>query len=637
MKIRVPRAHRRARPLAIWALLSAPLLAGPLAATSYVPMSDEDLVDQAPVAAVVTVQSAEPSPAGTATDYVVEVEEVLKGSVAGSSLVVRVPGVERLDGLSLRIWGAPRFAAGGRALLLLAPRADGSYGVQQLMLGAFHEIKAGGKRLALRNLDEAQAIALPGRPQAEPVRDFDRFRAWVAARAGGRKAPSTDYLVTVPAGTALQSVTSPFTLLRAGGVPLRWFQFDGGSGASITWRAHNSGQTGFAGGGFAQFQAAIAAWNAEPQTPISYVYSGQTGADLGLSDFDGINALLFNDPNAEIGGTFNCAAGGVLAIGGPWFDSSLRGTWNGAEFIRSAGADIVLNDGIGCFLAGDSPAFQELLAHELGHTLGMGHSSESRTEPNATLRDALMYFAVHDDGRGASLRADDLAGIRALYKAAPPTRPVAPSALTAAAEALDRIRLTFRDNSTNEVEFVIERKSPGGTFTEVASVGGLPGTGSTPTVTVGSLEPATTYVFRIRARNAAGVSNPSNEAAATTYTVPSVCVPGSQALCLAGDRFKVETIWQTADGTSGPGTATELTPETGYFTFFSASNIEVVVKVIDACGLNGHFWVFAGGLSNVQVVTTVTDTQTGVTKTYTNPQGTPFAPLQDTGAFATCP
>jgi Matrixin len=636
MNIRVPRAQRSQRSLAIWALSSLPLLAGPLSATSYVPMSDEDLIDQAPVAAVVTVQSSEPSPAGTATDYLVEVEEVLKGSVSGSSLVVRVPGVERADGVSLRIWGAPRFAAGGRALVLLAPRTDGSYAVQQLMLGAFHEIKAGGKRLALRNLDEAQAIALPGRPQAEPVRDFDRFRAWVAARAGDRMA-APDYLVTAPAPAALESVTSPFTLLQTRGLPLRWFQFDGGSGDSLSWRAHNSGQAGFAGGGFAELQVALAAWNAEPQTPINYVYAGKTGAEKGLSDFDGINALLFNDPNDEIPGTFNCAAGGVLAIGGPWFDANLRGTWNGATFIRSAGADIVLNDGIGCFLGTDSKSFQELLAHELGHTLGLGHSSESRSEGNAALRDALMYFAVHDDGRGAALRSDDLAGIRTLYKAAAATRPVAPSNLTAAAEALDRIRITFRDNSTNESDFVIEQKTLAGTFAEVQTVGALPGTGSTPSVTVGSLAPATTYVFRVRARNVAGLSNPSNEAAATTYTTPGVCVPGAQALCLSNDRFRVETTWQTFDGTSGPGTAVELTPDTGYFTFFNAANVEVVVKVIDGCGLTGSFWVFAGGLSNVQVITRVTDTQTGVIRTYTNPQGTAFQPVQDTAAFTTCP
>ena len=62
----------------------------------------------------------------------------------------------------------------------------------------------------------------------------------------------------------------------------------------------------------------------------------------------------------------------------------------------------------------------------------------------------------------------------------------------------------------------------------------------------------------------------------------------------------------------------------------------MVVKAVTGCSLNSRYWVFAGGLTNVSVVTTVTDTQTGSVKTYSNPQGAPFQPIQDTGAFS-CP
>ena len=62
-----------------------------------------------------------------------------------------------------------------------------------------------------------------------------------------------------------------------------------------------------------------------------------------------------------------------------------------------------------------------------------------------------------------------------------------------------------------------------------------------------------------------------------------------------------------------------------------------MVKILNGCGTGGHYWVFAGGLTNVNVVITVTDTQTNTTKTYTNPANTVFNPIQDTGAFATCP
>jgi hypothetical protein len=39
-------------------------------------------------------------------------------------------------------------------------------------------------------------------------------------------------------------------------------------------------------------------------------------------------------------------------------------------------------------------------------------------------------------------------------------------------------------------------------------------------------------------------------------------------------------------------------------------------------------------LTNVNVVIAVTDTQTGAVKTYTNPQGAAFEPIQDTDSFA---
>ncbi len=55
------------------------------------------------------------------------------------------------------------------------------------------------------------------------------------------------------------------------------------------------------------------------------------------------------------------------------------------------------------------------------------------------------------------------------------------------------------------------------------------------------------------------------------------------------------------------------------------------------CDSNGRFWIFGGGLTNISVDMTVTDTQTGAVQTYTNSQGTAFAPVQDTNAFATCP
>lgn len=122
-----------------------------------------------------------------------------------------------------------------------------------------------------------------------------------------------------------------------------------------------------------------------------------------------------------------------------------------------------------------------------------------------------------------------------------------------------------------------------------------------------------------------------------TTTGAPTCTQTSTTLCLNNDRFAVSAVWRTSNGNTGNAQATRLTSETGYFTFFSATNVEVVVKVLNACGLNSRYWVFAGGLTDVNVTLTVRDTKTGTTKTYTNPQGTAFQPIQDTNALPTCP
>jgi lysyl endopeptidase len=118
-------------------------------------------------------------------------------------------------------------------------------------------------------------------------------------------------------------------------------------------------------------------------------------------------------------------------------------------------------------------------------------------------------------------------------------------------------------------------------------------------------------------------------------TTTATCTDSPTAMCLNNNRFKVEATYQ-AGSTSGQAQVVKLTSDTGYLWFFSSTNIEVVVKVLDACGINGY-WVFAGGLTNVRVTLTVTDTKTGAVKTYVNPSDTAFQPIQDTSAFATCP
>ena len=114
------------------------------------------------------------------------------------------------------------------------------------------------------------------------------------------------------------------------------------------------------------------------------------------------------------------------------------------------------------------------------------------------------------------------------------------------------------------------------------------------------------------------------------------CTPDANSLCLNGGRFKVTAAWQSATG-SGTGTAIPGSSDTGQFWFFSSQNVEMVVKVLNGCGFNQRYWVFAGGLTNVAVTMTVTDMLNGTVRVYTNPLNAAFQPIQDTAAFSTCP
>jgi photosystem II stability/assembly factor-like uncharacterized protein len=120
------------------------------------------------------------------------------------------------------------------------------------------------------------------------------------------------------------------------------------------------------------------------------------------------------------------------------------------------------------------------------------------------------------------------------------------------------------------------------------------------------------------------------------YEAAVECLPSPTALCLGGGRFRVEVSHRAAEGTYQQAQVLPLTSDTGAFWFFNEANLELVVKLLDGCGLNDSFWVFAAGLTNVGVRVTVTDTWTTNVKSYEHEPGTPYPVLQDTGAFAGC-
>ena len=119
------------------------------------------------------------------------------------------------------------------------------------------------------------------------------------------------------------------------------------------------------------------------------------------------------------------------------------------------------------------------------------------------------------------------------------------------------------------------------------------------------------------------------------FEATAACVAGGNTLCLNNGRFKVTANWQTPTA-NGAATAVDLNGDNGYFWFLDPDSVEVTAKILNNCAANGHYWLYLGGMTNARVDLTITDTQTGQAKTYTNPSGQAFRTLINRVTFA-CP
>jgi hypothetical protein len=123
-----------------------------------------------------------------------------------------------------------------------------------------------------------------------------------------------------------------------------------------------------------------------------------------------------------------------------------------------------------------------------------------------------------------------------------PDPPVAPTGLTATPASSSQINLTWTDNSNNEAGFKIERCAGAGCsdpdFTQIAAVG----VGVTNYSNTG-LPASATYIYRVRAYNAGGDSNYSNEASATTLAPPTPPAAPTNLTATAGSRTQINLSW----------------------------------------------------------------------------------------------
>ena len=110
----------------------------------------------------------------------------------------------------------------------------------------------------------------------------------------------------------------------------------------------------------------------------------------------------------------------------------------GTDYYRRSRGYVCIRANTACVLNDNGGADgAELIAHEVGHVLALGHSCGDAGLPacsDPVLNDALMRPSIHRDGRGAQLGADDRAGMALVY---PTANPVDIGPMLAATSPLD--------------------------------------------------------------------------------------------------------------------------------------------------------------------------------------------------------
>ena len=143
----------------------------------------------------------------------------------------------------------------------------------------------------------------------------------------------------------------------------------------------------------AAIQAGLAAWSTQAGTPFRFSYAGQVSTTT--TGYDNKNIIVFR----------NTTNGGSIATSYWWHSS---GNLVDSDIIFWDGARKFFTGSSGCTSGTQAGAYVEDVAtHELGHSLGLGHSG---------VNEATMYASYSACSQAMrTLASDDIAGARSLY------------------------------------------------------------------------------------------------------------------------------------------------------------------------------------------------------------------------------
>lgn len=388
--------------------LAALLAPAAFAATYFVP-TDAELIqksDDIVVATGVSSLVTRNAHGAIVTRYLMRVEESLKGRrFAGEHLVLTERG-GMLDGQITYIPGTPAYEPDVRYLIFTETNRDMEPVTFGMALGQFHYASEGGRALLLRTEIHGFNGNFDG--HVERARDAEGFVAYVRGIVAQNIDPEPSYFV--------DGAEPEFHLKdgKIGSLATRTsYLLQDGSGQGFRWSTPSTSfvkagtAVGYDGNG--AVSQAFAEWNGAAAS-ISYGDGGQDdSANKGFTQSDGKDAILFNDPNGEVGSA--AGIGGISSGGAPY-------TLDGETFWNMLEVDVVMNDTQNF---PQQTCMNSVMTHEVGHTLGFRHSDQPPAGGVSTST-AIMNSVVQCGWNGV-LKDYDLDAASTVYGTGPVCNP----------------------------------------------------------------------------------------------------------------------------------------------------------------------------------------------------------------------